>query len=240
MLKRWITVGLLLGSFTQSAIAESDVLVKEDPWEHMNRRTYQVNRFLDRNIFKPVAKGYVFLLPNAARVMIGNFYDNLRELPTLANTLLQGRGHDSAATFSRFIVNSTVGVGGLNDIAGALGLEKRQADFGQTLGRWGYTESRYWVIPIIGPSTVRDAIGIGGDYWMSVYPYIESDKVHYGLLFVDLVDKRSRFLDKEEAFKAASVDEYAFVRNAYLQRRNHLISGASEGGNAAVPDLEGY
>ena len=237
MLTRFLCTAFLIGLTAMPVMAlEEEAKVLEDPWEALNRRTYKVNRALDRNFFKPVARGYVRLTPKVVRIALGNFYDNLREIPTFTNTVFQGRAHDAAATLSRFVVNSILGVGGLGDFAGALGLEKKQADFGQTLGRWGYTESRYWVIPIFGPSTVRDALGIGTDYWMSVYPYIKSDKLHYGLLTVDLIDRRSRFLDKEEAFNAAAVDEYIFVRNAYLQRRNYLIQDGSERSD----DLEGY
>lgn len=196
----------------------------EDPYERMNRRTWAVNRVLDKAIAQPIAYVYHKYLPGPFQQGIGNFFDNFREVTNIANDLLQCEFNYFWYDTCRLAVNSTVGLFGIFDPAGSLGLERRKQDFGQTLYHWGYTESAYFVIPILGPSTFRDTIGVGVDYFaLSAWPWIHNDWRKLSLLALDGIDLRARYLGGEAVLDAVALDEYAFVRDAYLQRRKYLF-----------------
>lgn len=196
-----------------------------DPFEGINREIYGLNKTLDKAIFKPVAYIYWQYLPTPFQMGIGNFYDNLREIPNVANDILQGKFGYAAHDASRFLINSTLGLGGFFNPAGSLGLQHRREDFGQTLYVWGYEESAYIVLPLLGPSTIRDTVGLAVDYYaFSVWPWIHDDEWRYGLLTVDLIDLRARLLRHEAVISTVAVDEYAFIRDAYFQRRQYLVN----------------
>lgn len=196
-----------------------------DPFEGINREIYGLNKTIDKAIVKPVAYLYWQYMPSPFQTGIGNFYDNLREIPNVANDILQGKFAYASHDFSRFLINSTLGIGGFFDPAGSLGLPHRKEDFGQTLYVWGYEESAYIVLPILGPSTIRDTVGLAVDYYaFSVWPWIDSDELRYGLLTLDLIDLRARLLRHDTVISTVAVDEYAFMRDAYFQRRLYLIN----------------
>lgn len=200
----------------------------QDPLESLNRGVYGFNKTIDSAIIKPVAYIYWRYMPSPFQSGIGNFYDNLKEIPNVANDILQGRFAYAASDTSRFLINSTIGIFGFFDIAGSLGLEHRKNDFGQTLYRWGYKDSAYLVIPFLGPSTFRDGIGFAVDYTVfSVWPWVDSDWRSI-LLGIDVIDTRSRFLRSEVVVDAVSIDEYTFIRSAYLQRRQYLFGQKEE------------
>lgn len=204
---------------------------RQDPFEGLNRATFSFNKVVDSAFAKPIAYLYLRYLPAPFQVGIGNFFDNLREIPNVANDILQLKFGYAAHDGSRFLINSTLGIFGIFDPASALGLEHRKEDFGQTLYFWGYENSSYLVLPILGPSTFRDAIGIGVDYYaLSIWPWIESDW-KYAFLAVDFIDLRARLLRKESVLDVLAVDEYSFVRDAYFQHRKYLFMD-SEAGNA--------
>lgn len=216
---------------------------RQDPLEGLNRGIYGVNKALDTVIIKPTARAYEAIIPRVIRIAVSNFFQNLSELPNIANDLLQGEfclaRHDAA----RFVINTTWGIGGLLDAAAMAGLERHKQDFGLTLASWGYKESMYFVIPVFGPSTIRDTIGSAANFWMSIPPYLRNVKVRNGLFILNAVDKRVVLLKTEPAIQEA-VDEYVFVRDAYLQYRQHLISDAEmeeciDGQNVPAPKLEG-
>lgn len=201
-------------------------LKKADPLECFNRGIYGFNKGVDGLLIRPTARIYQQAVPKPFKTMIGNFFQNLREIPTIGNDILQARFKDARVASTRFILNTTLGIGGLLDVAAKAGLEVHTNDFGITLAKWGIVESVYVILPILGPSTARDAIGAWGvTYYMSVYPYIHSNRWRYGLLGLNLIDSRATFIKHEEAFAEAAVDEYKLVREAFLKHREYEING---------------
>jgi phospholipid-binding lipoprotein MlaA len=193
-----------------------------DPWERFNRSTFQFNDALDRAIARPVAKGYVKVTPRVVRTGVSNFFSNLETVPTIINDALQGKfrqaGHDSA----RFLLNSTLGLGGLFDPASSAGLDSNDEDLGQTLGKWGVKSGPYIVLPILGPSTARDAFARAADTYMEPVAYLSDESTRYIIRGVDLLDQRASLLDLDSQLER-SYDRYAFIRNAWLQRREYQV-----------------
>lgn len=199
----------------------------EDPWEGFNRQVYRFNDVLDRALLKPVAKGYKAVTPDPVESGVANVFDNLGEISTIVNSMLQWKWGSAAHSTGRFVVNSTLGVVGLIDVADRVGLEKRQAeDFGQTLATWGVNSGPYLVLPFFGPTTVRDGLSRGVDWYLDPVSHIEHDETGFALRGVRLVSDRSQLLQAEELI---SGDRYTFIRDAYLQNREFLINdGAVE------------
>jgi phospholipid-binding lipoprotein MlaA len=193
-----------------------------DPLESINREIYGFNRAVDKGLLRPVAYFYRTHLPREVQGGAHNFFGHLSLLPTIANDLLQFKIAYALHDSSRFLINSTLGVAGFFDPATQLGLVSRQEDFGQTLYHWGVTESIYLVVPLLGPSTLRDTLGTVVDTTcFSAWPYLSSD-LSYPLYGLDMVDKRAHLLKNEKLLESMGIDEYAFVRNAYLQGRNFV------------------
>jgi phospholipid-binding lipoprotein MlaA len=196
-----------------------------DPWERMNRTTYRFNDKLDRAVLKPVARGYRKVTPRFVRTGVTNFFDNLEYPIVMVNDLLQAQFKPLLQDTGRLVLNTTLGLGGLFDPATSAGLDKNQRDFGQTLGKWGLRPGPYLVIPFLGPSDIRDAVGLVGDEFSNPRHYIQNPYVDYGLAGLHLLDRRARLLDAERVLESA-YDPYALIRNAYLQRRQFLVSGS--------------
>lgn len=196
---------------------------RRDPAERFNRAMFTFNDKLDKAILKPVAKGYVHIVPQPGRQVVGNFFSNIDDVFISVNNLLQGKPANSASDLGRFVVNSTLGLLGTIDVASRMGLEKHDEDFGQTLGRWGVADGPYLVLPLFGPSTTRDAFGRAADG--SVDPVSQLDDVSWrnGLLALRLVDMRANLLKTEQVLDEVAIDRYDFVRDAYLQRRHYNI-----------------
>ena len=194
-----------------------------DPWERFNRSSFAFNDALDRAIAKPVAKGYKKVTPRIVRTGISNALSNLNTVSTIINDVLQGKmrqaGHDSG----RFLLNSTLGLAGLFDPASAAGLENNDEDFGQTLGKWGVKSGPYLMLPFLGPSTVRDSFARIPDQYTYPVNYLEDDSTRYLIRGIDFLDLRAGLLDLDAQIER-SYDRYAFVRNAWLQRREFLVS----------------
>lgn len=201
-----------------------------DPWERYNRRVHRFNMAVDRSVARPLATTYVKVVPQFARTGVRNFFTNLRSPVTLVNQALQGRGSDAWDTLGRFMINTTVGVGGLFDPASAGQVPKRSEDFGQTLGVWGWRNSRYVELPFFGPRTVRDVVGMGGDMPLSPIRQIDQDVTRIGLQGLQLVDTRVQLM-AVDALRDSALDEYAMTRDAWLQRRNYQILQDTRGGN---------
>jgi phospholipid-binding lipoprotein MlaA len=195
-----------------------------DPWEPMNRKIHAFNTTVDRVIARPLAQVYVAVLPEPARLGVANFFDNLGSPLTFVNQLLQGRPRHAVQTLGRFVVNSTLGIGGIFDPASDLKMKRRSEDFGQTLGMWGWRSSRYVELPLFGPRTVRDVFGLAGDMPLSVTRTVEEDKVRIFMQGMQLVDRRAALLALDAMRQDAS-DEYALVRDAWLARRTFQIEG---------------
>ncbi|NCT71719.1 MAG: VacJ family lipoprotein [Xanthomonadaceae bacterium] len=196
--------------------------VAYDPWEKFNRKVHAFNNAVDRAVARPLARAYVAAVPRPVRLGVGNFFDNLRQPLTMVNQLLQGRPRDATQTFGRFLLNSTVGIGGIFDPASDLKMKRRSEDFGQTLGTWGWRRSRYVELPFFGPRTVRDVLGLAGDMPLSPTRYVEDDKTRIFLQGLNLVDTRAQLLSLD-SLREGAVDDYALVRDSWLQRRNYQI-----------------
>jgi phospholipid-binding lipoprotein MlaA len=195
-----------------------------DPLEGMNRKIFWFNDKVDVWVLEPAAKGWKFITPRRARNSVSNFFGNLRFPIVAMNDLLQGKFVDSATDVGRFAVNTTVGVLGFFDPATHFGLEKHNEDFGQTLGVWGLPPGPYLVVPLLGPSNPRDLLGFGVDYAFSVTPFFVDQYILIGVRALDIVNERALVLDEVRDAKDAAIDYYSFVRDAYAQRREALIS----------------
>ena len=195
-----------------------------DPWEVYNRHMFDVNDRVDRAVFKPVAQAYEAVLPQDVRVCVNNMFLNLLEPVNAINNLLQGKPSESMSDLCRLAVNSTVGLFGCFDVAAKAGAPRSNEDFGQTLGRWGLQPGPYFVLPFLGPSSVRDAFGRLFDF-LGTDPlwYIQDIPVRNTLVGVRLVDTRASLLPAEKVLEAAALDRYQFIRDAYLQLRRNLV-----------------
>lgn len=200
--------------------------VEHDPWEGYNRSMYQFNDAVDRNLLKPVAEVYDDLVPNLIKRGISNFFSNLDDLIVTFNDLLQGKGTQAVHDGLRFTLNTTVGIYGLFDVAGAIGMEKNAEDFGQTLGRWGVPSGPYLVLPFLGPSTLRDGPALVVDAQVDPTYEIErryGDDAFYGAVAVRVVDTRARLLGASSLLETAALDPYAYFRDAWLARRRNMV-----------------
>jgi len=201
-----------------------------DPFEPVNRATFEFNDNADKFVFKPVAEGYRAVLPEVVRTGVRNFFSNLRDPWNAVNQLLQGKVELALSDSWRFIVNSTFGIGGVMDVATDMRLPKHNEDFGQTLGVWGLDTGPYLVIPIWGPSSVRDGVGLVADVY-AFLPWWIPDWLDWehrvawqnSLTALDFVNIRANLLDATNILEEAALDRYAFVRDAYFQRRRNLI-----------------
>jgi phospholipid-binding lipoprotein MlaA len=214
-----VMAGLLMAGCASLPDTKRD---PRDPWERFNRTTFKINDALDRAVLRPAAKGYVKVTPRFLRTGISNFFDNLETVNTLLNDALQGKFRAAGNDTARLLINSTLGLGGLLDPATAAGLDKNDEDFGQTLGTWGVRSGPYLMLPFMGPSTVRDASASIADRYAQPDSYLEDDSTRFTITAVEILDLRAGLLDLD-AQLAQSFDRYAFVRNAWLQRREYKV-----------------
>ncbi len=202
----------------------SNNIVNPDPFETINRKIYKFNEDFDEAILIPFAKGYRKHLPRPLRLAIYNFFSNTAEARNLINSLFQGKLHNAVDTFSRIFINTTLGLGGLIDIATQSGLERHVEDIGQTLAVWGFGFGPYIVIPIIGPSSGRDLFGLYSYFnYTDPLGYLDDSTARFSILVLDMVDTRSRYLRASSVFGFASVDPYLFARESYFQQRIDFI-----------------
>jgi phospholipid-binding lipoprotein MlaA len=196
-----------------------------DPWEPFNEKMFSFNYNLDKYLLKPAAKGYNYVMPDMFQTMLDNAFTNLRMPVRFVNKVLQWKLLDATKEMGRFLINSTLGVGGLFDVARQeMGLERQRADLGQTFGIWGFGPGPYLVLPLLPPLTVRDGIGSAGDGAMSpLNYYIPFWFDQFGMKVGDTINDRSLNLDLFQGIEESTVDLYSSVRNGYLQRRNRLI-----------------
>jgi len=200
---------------------------KRDPRDHaerFNRSVYKFNTTLDHAILRPVARGYAKVTPRPVRRGVTNFFANLGYTKTIGNDIFQGQFRDFGSDIGRFVVNTTVGIGGVFDPASRWGLDKHDRDFGQTLGKWGVPTGTYLMLPLLGPSDVRDAVGIIPDRFMSIEGQITDPVIQASLTVTDLVNKRADLLRFDHVIDTA-YDPYALVRNFWFQRRDHKVHG---------------
>jgi phospholipid-binding lipoprotein MlaA len=194
-----------------------------DPWEGYNRGAYAFNDALDRAVLKPAAQTYVEGVPEFAQEGISNFFENLQDLSTGLNNILQGKLPEGASDLARVGVNSVFGIAGLWDLATPMGLEKHNEDFGQTLGVWGVPSGPYFIIPFLGPSTLRDAPARYVDPSFAYNRGIDEIAFRNSLYALDVVRSRAGLLKAERIVDEAALDKYSFTRDAWLQRRRHQV-----------------
>ncbi|WP_422474533.1 MlaA family lipoprotein [Endozoicomonas sp. ALB032] len=211
---------LLLAGYISTAGAA--VVSYDDPWERANRAIFSFNHTLDDYTLRPVARGYDAVTPKPIQQLVTNFFSNLGEIRNAANALLQFKGGEALASVSRFGINSTIGMLGLVDVATPLGIEQQYEDFGLTLAHWGSPSGPYIVLPFLGPRTLRSGIGLLPDSMLNLQGQFEPERNQWVVRGVDIVSTRSSLLSAEDLIVG---DSYTFVRDAYLQRREYLITG---------------
>ncbi len=207
----------------------------DDPWEPFNRSVHQFNRTADRAVLRPLARGYDRVTPDPVQRGVRNFFRNLRSPVIMVNLLLQGRGGELESEFQRFVTNTLYGVAGVFDVASAGNIDKPEGDFGQTLAVWGWEDSRYLVLPLLGPSTIRDSVGRGVDTVPDVAWRLAYQEGSFFLVGLNVVQMRAGLLPLD-AELAAAYDEYIMMRDGWMQRRNHLIFGE----DAELPDYDAW
>ncbi|MDP1526646.1 MAG: VacJ family lipoprotein [Rhodocyclaceae bacterium] len=196
---------------------------QKDPVEGFNRAMFAFNEGLDAVIIKPVAKGYDAVMPTPVRTGVTNFFGNIADLFIGVNNLLQGKPAEAASDIGRVLVNSTIGILGLIDVASDMGMEKHEEDFGQTFGRWGVGDGAYVVLPVFGPRTVRDTVGLVLDVKADPVANVDDVSTRNTLLALRMVDNRADLLPADKVIEEAALDKYAYIRDGYLQRRRSLI-----------------
>lgn len=206
-----------------------------DPYESFNRKMFAFNDGVDRVALKPAATAYKKVLPQFVQTGVNNFFGNLSDLWTGTNNLLQGKGKDGVNDFARFGLNSTLGLLGVLDIGSDVGLPKHNEDFGQTMGAWGVPSGPYLMLPIFGPSTVRDTAGIPLDIAADPWAYKEPVYIRNVGIAVRAVDQRASVLDASNLMEEAALDRYEFIRDGFLQRRESRIQDG--GGKAKLMEL---
>lgn len=217
-----------------ATVAQPDA---RDPWESWNRGVFGFNEAADKAVLKPVAQGYVAVTPEWLRKGARNFFSNLGDIWSAVNNALQLRGQDTGDSVGRVMVNSTIGLLGFVDVASDLGIERHPANFGLTLGRWGVGSGPYVMLPLLGPSTLRDTAGLPLDSLGNPVSYVKDEPSRIGFMVVDAVGTRARLLGADAVLEGASLDKYAFLRDAYLQRRrNQVYDGNSPEEDAAGVD----
>ncbi|SAK80020.1 lipoprotein [Caballeronia arationis] len=226
------SAGIVMAAALVAGCATVTTPTKGDPLESYNRTMFTINDKIDQVALKPVAKAYVWAIPEPVRNSVTNFFSNIGDVYIAANNLLQLNIADGVSDIVRVAMNTVFGVGGLFDVATIAKLPKHQADFGLTLGHYGVPPGPYLVLPLLGPSTVRDTGGTVVDYFGNPLTYVKPDSVSWALYGVNLIDVRANLLGASDVLSEAALDKYSFVRNAYLQRREYLISG----GESTAPD----
>ncbi|MCB1756201.1 MAG: VacJ family lipoprotein [Gammaproteobacteria bacterium] len=218
-LAKFLLITLLLGSSGCATYSASQAV--HDPWEGYNRAMFKFNDKLDRYAMKPIAKGYKFVTPDIVEKGISNFFSNIDDVTVTVNDILQGKFLQAAQDSTRFLLNTTLGLGGFFDIATPLGLEKHREDFGQTLGKWGVAEGPYIVWPFLGPATVRSSGGRVTDWFADPLTYVSPDWAKYSLVGGEFVDIRAQLLEASNLLDTV-FDPYTFMRDAYVLNRRKL------------------
>lgn len=212
--------GLLGGCST--APSKDDYAGAPDPLETANRSFFNFNEALDQHLLKPVSEAYADITPQPLRTSITNFFDNIAYLNVILNSFLQGKIDQGLSDSVRFLFNSTIGIGGLFDVATPMGLPEHSEDLGQTLAVWGLDRGSYLYIPVLGPNTIRNTPNIASSTLLNPLTYV-TGAIFFPLLAINIINLRADLLDETSIRDEAAVDPYSFTREAYLQRREFLI-----------------
>ena len=213
---------MTLAAALLAGCASNQTVPEGDSWEGLNRGIYAFNDGVDRILLKPLARGYRFVTPDPVERGISNVFSNLAYPRVIVSNALQGKGKDALSDTGRFLLNSTIGVAGIFDVATPMGLEAHNEDLGQALAVWGVPSGPYVVLPFLGPSTLRDGLSMIGDQGLHLRNYIEERSIRDKLLVLEIISTRASLLPIDKQI-AQATDPYVFVREAYLQRRNYLI-----------------
>ncbi|MCK5479340.1 MAG: VacJ family lipoprotein [Methylococcales bacterium] len=233
--KLFILTGIVLSTLLMSGCATIDTPDPSDPWEGWNRNVQIFNDGFDDYAMKPVAKGYRWIMPTFADRAVTNVFSNIDDIGVFINDFLQGKFSQSGKDATRFVVNTTAGIGGLIDVASMIDLPKHREDFGQTLGVWGVPTGPYLVLPLLGPSSPRGAAGIVGDAAMNPISYIGNPYISGGLFAINAIDMRADNLSTVRiADEAAVFGRYEYYRDAYIAQRKYLVLDGN------VPEDEEY
>jgi len=217
----YLSSALLAGVLFISATAVQADDHSSDPWEGFNRSIFEFNEGVDKYALKPITLGYKAITPDPVETGVHNFFENLSDVGSIFNGLLQGKLDSAVQDLARVSFNTTLGLGGFIDVSTPMGIDKHDEDFGQTLAVWGVSSGPYVVLPLFGPSTVRDTAGLVVDTISSPINNIEPDSTRYAVSALQVVDTRAQLLDAESLITG---DRYIFIRDAYLQRREFSIN----------------
>ena len=226
-----IILFIVISSFFNLHASEAN-----DPFEKLNRKTFEFNENLDELVVKPVAEVYSEF-PVFIKTGVTNFFNNLENIETSVNQMLQGKPGKSLNDLTRFIINTSIGVVGIFDVASSMGLERNEEDFGQTLAVWGVDEGPYLMLPFLGPSTLRDTISRPISSFTSVIFHMTDTDVNIALKSIDALETRERLLDVESLL---SGDKYIFVKDAYMQSINYEISDGIDVDDKFVDDMDDF
>ena len=234
------TVALILYATTGCASLPPGRLPDaQDPFERFNRAAFSFNDALDRTVVRPIASAYTAVVPDIVQRGVANFFGNLSDVPSALNALLQGKPNQAATLVGRFAVNTTVGLAGLLDPATVAGLERRREDFGQTLGVWGIEPGPYLVLPLLGPSSVRDSFGLVVDLELDPLLHVSDKEWRYGLTALRLVQQRAFLIGTDTTLRSIELDPYLFTRDAYLaRRRNATFDGDPPAGTGDTSPVQ--
>jgi phospholipid-binding lipoprotein MlaA len=214
---------VLLGACATPMAERSD---PRDPFENFNRKVFVVNQVFDQVLVKPVSRGYSNYVPDFIQTTVGNFFGNLADVWTAVNNFLQAKPREGMQDTGRVLVNTVFGVAGLADVATKLGFPKHQEDFGQTLGVWGVKPGPYVMLPVFGPSTMRDSVAKPLDLYADPVNLATNADVEYSLRAMRLVDDRARLLPTTDMIEKVALDPYQFVRDAHFQQREAKVTDA--------------
>lgn len=217
---RLACAGAVVGLFTACAtLPGAPPPPKEDPWENFNRKVYSFNESVDQAVLKPVAEAYRKVVPELVRTGVSNVLGNVGDVWSAANHLLQGKIHAGLDMGMRVLTNTVFGLGGLLDPASEMGLTRRSEDFGQTLGRWGVGPGPYLVLPLLGPSTLRDSGALLVDRQAAATNFISNNGLAYSVTALEIVNLRASLLGASQLLDSVALDKYSFLRQAFLSRR---------------------
>ena len=236
--KRWLAGCAAIVLLALQGCASVKSADARDPWESMNRSIYNFNDAVDTVAIKPAAQIYVNVVPSFVRTGFHNVVSNLGDVWSMANSAMQLKGQHAAESFMRVAVNTVFGLGGVLDIATEMRLERHKEDFGQTLGYWGVKPGPYVVLPILGPSTLRDGLTFPVDYQGDATRRFSDQATRNSLTVVRVVDTRANLLKTVDTVKEASLDPYSFVRDAYLQKRENDVHDGNPPSNFDYSDID--
>ena len=229
-----VNITIILSLLFSTSLVFSDEV--SDPFENLNRKTFEFNEKMDEKIAKPIAQTYSQLPPKIKKG-VSNFFDNLEEVDTFVNQLLQGKPKESINDLTRFLINTTIGLGGFIDVASKMGLERHEEDFGQTLAVWGVGQGPYIMLPILGPSTLRDTLSRPVSSFLSVTFHMTETDVNIALKGMDAIETREKLLDVEALL---SGDKYAFVKDAYIQSIYYEIKDGVDVEDDFIDDMDDF